>query len=155
VNQRSEIGRPPVLDDTKKSQICAIIAMGCSRATAASYVGCHRDTIRNTAGRDAAFADALEKADSQHEMRHMGFINRAAEEAKYWRAAAWALERKYPGRYGARRAELFTREQVLHIVAQLGELVGQEIANKREAKRIQSRLAELTAAFRPSAGDDE
>jgi hypothetical protein len=155
VNQRSEIGRPPVLDDTKKAQICAIVAIGCSRATAASYVGCHRDTIRNTAGRDPEFAAALEKADSQHEMRHLGFINKAAEEAKYWRAAAWALERKYPSRYGARRADLYTGEQVLHVLGQFGEVVAQEVTDQEEAKRIGARLAELVAAFQASEGDEE
>ena len=46
------IGRPPVLDDAKRREICAILAMGGNRETAARYVGCHRTTIANTAERD-------------------------------------------------------------------------------------------------------
>ena len=155
MSQQSEIGRPPVLDKVKKAEICAIVAMGCSRTTAARYVGCHRDTIRKTACRDAQFAAALERADSQHEMRHMGLINKAAEEAKYWRAAAWALERSYPSRYAARRADLFTGEQVLQMLSQFSAVLLEEVADKAQTDRVMARLSELRAEFRADEEKDE
>lgn len=157
MTKRSEIGRPPVLDEAKKGEICAILAVGCSRATAARYVGCHPDTIRNTAQRDDKFALDLERAESKHEVKHLAFINKAAEEGKYWRAAAWALERKYPGRYGTRRPDRFTVEQVSHVLSQFAAVILEEVPEASERQRILSRLSDLTAGLQSSAsgGADE
>ena len=58
----SRRGRPPVLDEAKKREILAIVAVGCSRSTAAAYVGCATSTIQNTADRDPAFAEKLRQA---------------------------------------------------------------------------------------------
>src|SRR5438132_8482293 len=96
------IGRPPVLDAAKKREIVAILSVGCSRVTAARYVGCHPDTIRKTALRDEKFAIQLRQAETTHEILHVKNINAAAKEGRYWRGAAWALERGYPQRYGLR-----------------------------------------------------
>jgi hypothetical protein len=157
VKQRSEGGRPPVLDDAKKGEICAILAVGCSRATAARYVGCHPDTIRNTAERDEDFAMALERAESKHEVKHLAFIDKAAKEGKYWRAAAWALERKYPGRYGTRRPNTFTFEQMAHVLQQFADVILEEVSDARKREKIMVRLADLTAGLQSSAktGADE
>lgn len=157
MKQRSEAGRPPVLDDAKKGEICAILAVGCSRATAARYVGCHPDTIRNTAQRDPQFATALERAESKHEVKHLAFINEAAKEGKNWRAAAWALERKYPGRYGPRRPDFFTIEQMTHVLHQFADVILEEVPDAQKREKIMARLADLTAGLQSSAktGTDE
>jgi hypothetical protein len=151
VTKRNEGGRPPVLDGAKKREICAILAVGCNRATAALYVGCHPDTIRNTAQRDGQFALDLERAESQHEVKHLAFINKAAEEGKYWRAAAWALERKYPGRYGPRRPDMFTVEQVSHVLGQFAGVILAEVPDASQRQRILARLSDLTAGLESSA----
>ena len=52
-------GRPPVLDEGKQREIVAILTMGCSRRTAAQYVGCAPNTIQSTAERDPKFAEKL------------------------------------------------------------------------------------------------
>jgi hypothetical protein len=145
------------LDDAKKGEICAILAVGCGRATAAHYVGCHPDTIRNTAQRDAQFALELERAESNHEIKHLAFINKAAQEAKNWRAAAWALERKYPGRYGARRPDMFTVEQVSHVLGQFAGAILAEVPEASQRQRILARLSDLTAGLQSSVagGADE
>jgi hypothetical protein len=146
VTRSKEVGRPRILNATKRSEICAILAVGCSRATAAQYVGCHPDTIRNTAQRDPEFAAALEQAESRHELKHLALINKAAEEGKYWRAAAWALERKYPGRYGRRHPDMFTVEQVSHVLAQFAfaGVILEEVPEDGQRGRILARLSELT-----------
>ncbi|MGD0384451.1 MAG: hypothetical protein ABSA77_13100, partial [Thermoguttaceae bacterium] len=92
-------GRPPVLDEIKQREIVAIISMGCSRRTAARYVGCDPKTIQNTAERDEIFAEKLERAQSQAVVTHVKYIYSAAKKAQYWRAAAWALERLNPEEY--------------------------------------------------------
>ncbi len=81
-----------VLTEVKRSEICAILAVGCSRTAAARYVGCHPDTIRNTAKRDAEFAAALQQAETRHEIQHLAHINAAAKEGRYWRRRRVALE---------------------------------------------------------------
>ncbi len=157
MKNRNEVGRPPVLDGAKKSEISAILAVGCGRATAARYVGCHPDTIRNTAQREPQFALELERAESKHEVKHLAFITKAAEEGRYWRAAAWALERRYPGRYGVRRPDMFTVEQVSHVLSQFATIVLEEVFESSQRERILSRLSDLTAGLQSSAvqGADE
>jgi hypothetical protein len=157
VSKRSETSRRPVLDEGKKREICAILAMGCNRASAARYVGCHPDTIRRTAARDAEFAELLQQAESKHELRHLTFINKAAEEGRYWRAAAWALERCFPSRYGRRRPDMFTVEQVSHVLAQFADVILDEVPDHEQRERILARLSDLTAGLQSAAhgGEDE
>jgi hypothetical protein len=157
VTQGKEVGRPPILDATKRAEICAILAVGGSRAIAAQYVGCHPDTIRNTAQRDPEFAASLERAESGHEVKHLTFINKAAEEGRYWRAAAWALERKYPARYGRRHPDMFTVEQVSHVLAQFAGVILEEVPAEAQRGRILARLSELTVRLQSAdaEGADE
>jgi len=140
-----------VLDDVKKGEICAIVALGCSRASAARYVGCHADTIRRTAMRDEEFALALEQAKSKHEVLHLSYINKAAKDGRHWRAAAWALERLYPSRYGTRRPDAFTLDQVAHVLSQFAGVVLDEVPSVRQRKKILARLAELTGSLQSTA----
>ena len=95
-------GRRPALDETKKQLIAAILAVGCSRRTAASYVGCAVSTIQNTANRDSEFAEQLRQAESHSEIAYLKRIRRATEKDQYWRAAAWVLERRNPRDFARR-----------------------------------------------------
>ncbi|MBI3838663.1 MAG: hypothetical protein HY288_12115 [Planctomycetia bacterium] len=142
-----EPGRPPVLDDVKKREICAILAVGCSRAVAARYVGCHPGTIRNTALREEEFALQLEQAESKHEILHLSHINSAAKEGRYWRAAAWALERKYPDRYAQRNPNIITVEQISQVLAQFADVIFEEVTEVEYRHRILTRLNDLTAGL--------
>lgn len=145
-----EVGRPPILDEAKQREICAILAVGCSRAVAARYVGCHVQTIRNTAGRDENFALALEQAESRDEIAHLANINKAAQEGRYWRAAAWALERKYPDRYAQRDPRVFSIEQVSQVLAQFADVILEEVPNPAQRKHILARLTDLTTGLQAS-----
>jgi hypothetical protein len=142
-----EPGRPPVLDDVKKREICAILAVGCSRVIAAQYVGCHPTTIRNTALRDEEFALQLGQAEVKHEILHLSHINSAAKEGRYWRAAAWALERKYPDRYARRDPNIITVEQISEVLAQFADVIFEEVTEPEYRQRILTRLNDLTAGL--------
>ena len=155
MSERNEPGRPPSLDDVKQSAICAVLAMGGTRAIAASYVGCHPDTIRNTALRDEAFALALEAAESKHEVAQLSHINKAGQEGRHWRAAAWVLEHRYPSRYGKRRPDLFTLEQVAHVLTQFAEVILDEVTDPEAREQILARLAELTAGLQSAAAGEK
>ena len=63
--------------------------------------------IRQTTRRCPAGAD----------MKSLRLIDRATDQEKYWRAAAWILERRNPEEYGHRAADTFTAEQVGEIVS--------------------------------------
>ena len=92
-------GRPPKLDDTKRGQILGVLGVGGSMATAAAAVGCCIRTVYNTALRDRKFYEQLRTAHAMHEVKLLKCLDAAAAQPKYWRAAAWKLERIHPARY--------------------------------------------------------
>jgi len=146
-----KIGRPPVLDDMKKGQILAIVSVGCSRRTAARYVGCDAKTIRNTALRDPVFADQLCHASQSAEIEYVRNINKAAKKEQYWRAAAWALERLNPEDFAKRSPGKLTPEEVRTILQRLGEILLSEVPVARHRKAALKRLDRLLATITPVA----
>ena len=133
-------GRPPVLDETKRREICAVLSMGGSRRLAARYVGCAPTTIMNTAERDPEFRDQLMQAEGQHELLYLRNIQAAAKREQYWRAAAWMLERRYPERYAQLRPGTVTVQQIIELLAQFAEIVVQELPDGKDQQRVLARL---------------
>lgn len=140
----AKLGRPPVLDEIKQREIVAIISMGCSRRTAAHYVGCAPSTIQNTAERNEKFAEKIDRARSQAVVTHVKNINSAAKKAQYWRAAAWALERLNPEEYAAPHADMLSAEQIFKLLAYLSQVVVEEVPVSEYRKKIMKRLGEMT-----------
>ncbi|MGD0899224.1 MAG: hypothetical protein ABR915_15415 [Thermoguttaceae bacterium] len=92
----AKTGRPPVLNDTKKGMIVALLAVGCSQRAIAPYVGCARETIRRTMAREPKFAEKIREAKCSAEVGLLRNIRNAAKKEQHWRAAAWMLEHGYP-----------------------------------------------------------
>lgn len=147
----AKCGRRPVLDEIKKREILAILTVGCSRRTAARYVGCAADTITNTAQRDPAFAEQLAHAEHNAEIGYIKNIQKAAKKEQYWRAAAWALERRNPEDFAPRSPEVITVEQIQHLLAQFAEIIVEEVPVARYRKSILRRLGALKAGLRRSS----
>ncbi len=143
--------RRPALDEVKQREVCAVLAMGGSRAVAAQYVGCHVITIRRRAKRDPDFALALERAVSQHEITNLANINKAGKDGRYWRAAAWALERAYPERYGARKPRTVTVDQLGKVLSQFADSILENVTDDEQRRRILERLSELAGQFQTAA----
>ena len=122
---------------------------------AAKYVGCHWSTITRTADRDASFGKLLMQAETSHEVLHLKAMLEAAKDARYWRAAAWVLERMYPNRYGARKAGQITPDQIRHLLDQFASIVLDEMESVQERSRVIARLEELLAELPPSAEGTE
>jgi len=132
-----------VLDAYKKREILAILSVGCSRRAAAQYVGCSVTTIQNTAERDEAFAASLQRAESQFEFTHMKNISNAAKEARYWRAAAWVLERLNPDHYAQRSPHVVTFEQVRTVLVEFAGFIANTLSTSRHRQEILKQMDEL------------
>ena len=155
----AKCGRRPVLNEIKRREILAILAVGCSRRTAANYVGCSVSTIQNTAERDPKFAEDLRHAEHQSEIAYLKNIQKAARKEQYWRAAAWALERRNPEEYARRGPDVITVDQIRLLLAEFTEIVVSEVPIPLYRKNVLKRLRALSAGLRRSAkketADDE
>ena len=99
--QRPKTKLTPELQD----KILLHLRLGAYVETAAACAGIHKDTFfdwmkRGARGQKpyAAFAEAVRKAMAESESRDLATILKAS--AKYWVAAAWRLERRFPEKYG-------------------------------------------------------
>src|SRR6516225_3919571 len=119
-NDNRPAGRKPdpreVLDVKKRTKICGLLSLGYSRNMAAEYVGCDPSTISRTAKRDEAFRSQLADAESETSIDALRLIRHTGSQERYWRAAAWVLERRHPDEYGRRAPNTFTGEQVMRIL---------------------------------------
>jgi hypothetical protein len=147
----AKCGRRPVLDEIKQREILAILTVGCSRRTAARYVGCAVSTIQNTADRDGGFAEKLRRAENQHEFTYLRNIQQAAKKPQYWRAAAWVLERVFPEKYARRGPEVITVDQIRQVLARFAEIIVAEVPVARYRQDIIKRLEGLTRSLCPSS----
>ncbi len=139
-----------VLDEIKRREVLAILSVGCSRRMAARYVGCSPATIQRTAQRDSAFAEQLRKAECKAQIGYMKSIQAAARKEQYWRAAAWALERRNPEEFAARRPDVITLEQLKGFVAELAEILVEEVPVAAYRKAILKRLERLASGLAAS-----
>jgi hypothetical protein len=126
-------GRPPLeLTPERQQAICAAVAAGNNRETAAAAAGISERTLRRWL-QDARrrgdespfwpFLAALKKAEAEAVMGAITLINRAARKGA-WQAAAWWLERKYPEHWGRQR------DVIRHLVKDVKEL-GRTLAGRR------------------------
>ncbi len=128
------------LTSSEKKNIIAIITVGCSRETAARYIGCSPYIIRREIATNARFAAEINKAEEESELYFLNKIRQAANKDQYWRAAAWALERRCPNRYAARSSGALSVEQVKALLTRLADLVIQEIPGQAERRKILKRI---------------
>jgi hypothetical protein len=104
-------GRPTKLTEEVTRRIINSIRAGNYLETSAAYAGIGKVTLfdwlrrgsRQTCGVHREFWEAVEQALAEAEVRDVYIITKAAE--RNWQAAAWRLERKFPGRWG-RKVEI-------------------------------------------------
>ena len=140
----AEGGRPCSLDEIKRHEILAILAVGGTRRVAAAYVGCSVRTIQNTARRLPEFAEMLTQIEQSMEVNLLKYVREAAKEPRYWRAAAWALERLRPERYARRGPDVITLDQIRRLMAQLAAILSEEVPEKYR-KNVLKRLGAVFA----------
>jgi len=121
----------------------AILSVGCSRRSAARYVGCAPTTIQNTTERDPKFAERLHRAENQAEVTWLRNISTAAKKEQHWRAAAWALEHVKPEEYAKRHPNVITVEQMASLLVQFAQIVTEEIPVAAYRKPVLKRFEDL------------
>jgi hypothetical protein len=114
----ARVDRRRVLDAEKRRQILALVANGSSRRTAARVVGCSHSTIHRAIDRDPDFAEQLARAEHNVEIEALRNLRNAAKKERYWRAAAWLLERTNSDDFAKRKPELYTAPEMAQTAAQ-------------------------------------
>jgi hypothetical protein len=138
---KSRPGRPRALDEYKRREICAVIHMGCSLEAAARYVGCSASTVRREANRNPEFNDALRRSGCSAQLMPLQAMREFAK--KYWRAAAWLLERMDPQRFGKLNIRYVDVEQFQAILETTGNVLRDEIHDPADLQRVLEKLHEI------------
>ena len=139
-------GRPRVLDDIKRGQVCALIAAGCGMEVVARYVSCSASTIRREALRNADFRKNLRSSEVQAQISPLQAMRAAAN--THWRAAAWLLERTNPQQFARNRLTTCKPQELHDIVDAVVEKAVEEIPDSETRDRICRQL--LATAYRAS-----
>ena len=138
--------RPRLLQDkTKQDEVIEALELGCSLTGAAKLVNCSPSTIRREAQLDPEFKERFEKTRGQSEVGYLRQLHDAAKKPQYWRAAAWALERRFPKHYAARSPDVITLSQITILIAKIARILEEEIPAPSIRKKILKRLDSITA----------
>lgn len=143
----TKASRCSVLDEIKKKEILAIVAVGCGRRTAATYVGCKLSVITREMEKDEAFAAEMHRHESNPEIGFARNIQDAAKKAQYWRAAAWWLERRNPDDFGPKKQGVVTVAQLQGLLSGLTIIITEEVPPGRFRKNIIKRVDKMARDF--------
>lgn len=97
--------------------------------------------MRTLARRDEAFAERLKQAELSREI--IPLKNLQAAGVKYWRAAAWTLERLHPNEYGRRKPDVVTPQQLSAVTEQFAEILLRRISSIEDRRAVQQEVVEL------------
>jgi hypothetical protein len=135
-------GRPPALDETRRRKILALLANGSSRRVAARIAGCSHSTIARTAQRDPEFAAELDAAEHNFEVEALRLIRNAAKSGRYWRAAAWLLERRNPRDFAKRTPTTLSEEDAANLAMRVADPIIYKMTDE-EFDEFQDRLYKI------------
>jgi len=131
-----------ILSAAERSEILALLSAGYSRTTAVKYIRSTPDTLRRAIAEDADFAEQVARAEEGSEVFYLSCIRRAALKEQYWRAAAWVLERRLPERYGNKKPETPTAEQLQQFLENCIQIIAEELPDGEKRTQILNRLSE-------------
>lgn len=131
-------GRPRLLDEQTRREICGLVATGYSMSAAAKYIGCDRGTLRREIQRNQEFAQRIGRAELEAEYEPLHAIQDASR--KSWRAAAWLLERTRPEQYSRAAINLVKMETLQDFVSRCLEVIEHELAGTPEMQAAGQRL---------------
>ena len=123
-----------------KSEILAILSVGCSRAAAARSVCCSPYILRREMAEHPQFAEDVAKAEGGSELFYLSRIRSATQ--KEWRAAAWILERRFHKQYGIKKSESMTAEQVQNFMTSCMQIIVASLTHKKRRSKMLEQLSE-------------
>ncbi len=135
-------------DEYKRQEILTALRLGCSLTAAAKLVGCSPTTIRREATLDPEFGERYKKTRGESEQKYMELLGKAANNPQYWRAAAWALERRFPKHYAPRSPDIITLSQITILIAKIAQILEEEIPAPTLRKNVLKRLDSITTGLR-------
>ena len=140
------------LTDFKRSQFCAILLLGCDRATACKFLGLSIEQLAAEIERNAEFAQQAQHSEAKAEVDHMRNVRSAALEKKNWRTSVWWLERQERELAGPEDSLLWNSPATVRATLnQLTEIVMVEVD---DPIRRQTVIAELLRIESQIARDD-
>lgn len=142
------------LSDEQKKDICAIVANGCDRETAAKYARTTWAAIHAAMNEDRKFAEEVRLREALVELNHMRSLHKAAEKEANWRISVWWLETMHPERYGPRGSGQVTAKQLKLYVEHIATTLVVEVHNDDDRNRLLSKLHETAATLEQLLRDE-
>jgi len=130
----AKMGRPSVLDEFKRQQLCGLVTAGSSIALAAQYVGVSPRTVQYAIKHDSEFREQVGRARAACELVPLGKLRVAANDS--WRAAAWYLERMRPARYRPRPTKPLPTDDAVRLVNRLIRSICDEFEDVEIRNRV-------------------
>ena len=137
-----------ILTEEQRREVCGVLGLGCSRATAAKRVGCLEEELYEESSRNPVFATEMRLAESAYELRHMKNVYEAAVDPKNWRVSVWALEHVLPERYARRDPGRVNENQMRRIVGKVVDILVEEVSDEVIRNNIHRRIESLLDEFR-------
>src|SRR4051812_24099119 len=131
-------GRPTVLDEGKRREVCALVAGGCGLREAAKYVRCSVTTIKRESSRNPAFAEQLRNSQNYSQIGPLRSMQQAA--TNDWRAAAWLLERAFPDRFARPESGGFGAREARRLLDEVISVVSSELLDPFKSNQIEKRI---------------
>jgi len=143
--------RKPRIDfnDEVREKVLTLLASGVSRRSAARFVGCSASTITRAAQRDPDFGARVARAESMLELEALQRVRKAAEEPRYWRAAAWLLERRCAQDYAVQPRERYPSLLLAKAWNEMFSLLVDDLPADR-CRRIVKKLHEVMLDVEPN-----
>ncbi|GHT13124.1 hypothetical protein FACS1894170_08750 [Planctomycetales bacterium] len=126
----------------QRKEILTVLKIGSSRDAAARFAKSDPATLRRYIREHPKFAQEVAKAEQDAEVYCLTKLRKATDKDQQWRCAAWMLERRYPNRYGVRKANVLTKEELQALFRNFGDIIGSEIADESTRQRVLQRIEE-------------
>jgi hypothetical protein len=137
---KSKRGRPRLSDDAL-DKIVLLVGVGCSRRSAAQYVGCSPATIVNHMRRNEAFAQKIRSAEVYRVVQPLQNLRQQGNRS--WRAAAWFLERIDRKQFGRQIVEVAPWQDVEKLFRSWTEMNLEAVADPKQREQMKARAQEL------------
>jgi hypothetical protein len=136
------------LTEFNKAQFCAILHLGCDRATACKFLGLSIEQLAAEIERNAEFAQQAHHAEAKAEVDHMRNVRAAALDEKNWRTSVWWLERQERELEGSEDSSLWNSPATVRATLnKLIEIVMAEVDDPIRRHAVIARLREIESHF--------